>query len=119
MSAHPDRPSAVRVVEVSVDPLHAGSVAEAELLGGGDADGPFAPAVRLGRAASRVRVDDRDVVVRYADEKPLVVVQFPHLVLKEVEEAGLYCQPVACEMLFCRLFHADSVAYNQDKSSMK
>ena len=36
--------------------------------------------------------------LRDADEKPLVVVKFPHLVLKEVEEAGLYCQPVACEV---------------------
>ena len=76
------------------------------------------PARRLPSVAAP-SVPPRDAAkfhgLRYADEKPLVVVKFPHLVLKEVEEAGLYCQPVACEMFFCRSSHDNSIAYNYCK----
>ena len=165
MSAHPDHASAVRVVEVLVDPLHAGMVAEADLLGGNYTGGPFAPAVRLGCATAPIRrvcawtgigalrqarpwslgssrhasseylehrkqarrlpsVATRSVLpryaakfhgLRYAYEMPLVVAKFPHLVLKKVRKSGLYCQPVANEMLICRSFHANSIVYNSVK----
>ena len=75
MSAHPDRAPAVGVVEVAVDALHPGAVAEPDALGGEDAHELLAPPVRLRAAAPRIRVDDGDMAAREGE-----VADFPRVI---------------------------------------
>ena len=93
MAADPHVTAAVRVVEMPVDALDAGTVAEPDLFGGDDAHEPLAPAVRLRLAAPGVRVDDRDVIARLGE--------FPYL----LRVVGRVLQVVQRERDGVRLLH--------------